>query len=183
MRALGILLVVVGLAGLTGTLLVFGSGAAGPSSGVAMWGLGSGGGPTCNPPELPGQIVDVALSDMGGGMMGGRHMMNVAASLSVVNAGQVSFRVSNVGMMVHELIVLPLPPGGVGSRPIGPGGQVSEAASLGEASRSCGEGAGDGLAPGSLGWVTLQLVLGRYELICNLPGHYTMGMFTELDAR
>ncbi len=60
---------------------------------------------------------------------------------------------------------------------------MSEAGSLGEASRSCGEGAGDGIAPGAASWVTLHLAAGRYELICNLPGHYAMGMFTELDVR
>jgi len=36
--------------------------------------------------------------------------------------------------------------------------------------------------PGTTGWVTLHLAPGRCELICNLPGHYARGMFTELDA-
>lgn len=179
-RTLGIILLVVGLAGLIGTALLGGAGMVGPGSG--MWRAFSGG-PTCAAPALAGQTVDVTLADMGGGMMGGPSMMTVAANPSNVGAGQVSFRVRNVGMMVHELVVLPLPPGGAGSRSIDQSGQVSEADSLGEASRSCGEGAGDGLAPGSLGWVTLDLAPGRYELICNLPGHYAMGMFTELDAR
>ncbi len=48
---------------------------------------------------------------------------------------------------------------------------------------SCGEGPGDGIAPGAESWVTLHLARGRYELICNLPFHYAMGMFTELDVR
>lgn len=150
-----------------------------------MWGPfgGVGGSPTCDAPELPGQTVDVTLSDMGGGMMGSGHMMNVAASPSLVDAGEVSLRVWNAGMMVHELVVLPLPPDGAGTDPIGRDGRVSEAGSLGEVSRSCGRGSGDGIAPGAVSWVTLRLALGRYELICNLPGHYAMGMFTELDAR
>ncbi len=42
--------------------------------------------------------------------------------------------------------------------------------------------AGDGIAPGAASWVTLHLDAGRYELICNLPGHYAAGMFTELDV-
>ncbi len=182
-RALGILLVSVGLAGLIGTGWAF---AAGQGPGFRMWGS-IGAGPTCNAPELPGRTVEVTLSDMGGmmggGRMGGGRMMNVAASPSVVDAGEVSFRVWNAGMMVHELVVLPLPPGGAGTRPIGRDGRVSETGSLAEASRSCGQGTGDGIAPGAAGWVTLQLAPGRYELICNLPGHYAMGMFTELDAR
>lgn len=84
--------------------------------------------------------------------------------------------------MVHELVVLPLAPGGIGTRPVGSDGRMSEAGSLGEASRSCGEGSGEGIAPGSTGWVTLHLAPGRYELISNLPGHYAMGMFAELDV-
>jgi uncharacterized cupredoxin-like copper-binding protein len=125
--------------------------------------------------------VDVVLSDMGG-MMGGGWMMSLTASPSTVAAGDVSFRVSNAGMMVHELVVLPLPPGGAGTWPIGSDGRVSEAGSLGEASRSCGEASGEGIAPGATGWVTLQLAPGRYELVRNLPGRYAMGMFAELDV-
>jgi uncharacterized cupredoxin-like copper-binding protein len=36
---------------------------------------------------------------------------------------------------------------------------------------------GDGLAPGSTGWVTLTLKPGRYELVCDEPWHYAAGMF------
>jgi uncharacterized cupredoxin-like copper-binding protein len=86
-------------------------------------------------------------------------------------------------MMDHELVVMRLPEGGVGTRSVGADGRVSEEGSLGEASRSCGEGAGEGIAPGAVSWVSLNLASGRYELICNLPGHYAMGMFTELDVR
>jgi uncharacterized cupredoxin-like copper-binding protein len=86
-------------------------------------------------------------------------------------------------MMVHELVVLPLAQGTVGSRTIGSDGQVDETDSLGEASNACGEGAGEGIPPGSASWVTLHLNLGRYELICNLPGHYARGMYTELDVQ
>ena len=45
---------------------------------------------------------------------------------------------------------------------------------------TCGAGAGDGIDPGSIGWVTLNLPPGTYELLCNLPGHYAAGMYTEL---
>ena len=45
-----------------------------------------------------------------------------------------------------------------------------------------GQGAGQGIRPGSSGWVTLTLAPGHYELVCNLPGHYAAGMHTELTA-
>jgi hypothetical protein len=51
-------------------------------------------------------------------------------------------------MMVHELAVLPLPAGAAGTGPVGADGRVSEEGSLGEASSSCGEGPGKGIAPG-----------------------------------
>ena len=186
-RTFGVVLIALGFAGLIGTAWAFA--ARSDSYGLPRWTAygpvaGVRGGPTCDPPTLPGQTVDVVLSDMGammGGSMGGDRMMRVAASPSSIPAGEVSFRVWNAGMMVHELVVLPRPAGGAGTGVVGSDGRVNEAGSLGEAARTCGEGAGEGIAPGAASWVTLQLDPGRYELICNLPGHYAMGMFTELD--
>ena len=57
---------------------------------------------------------------------------------------------------------------------------MSESGSLGEASRSCAAGAGDGINAGSVGWVTVNLAPGTYELVCNLPNHYADGMHQEL---
>ena len=71
---------------------------------------------------------------------------------------------------------------GCAGRPVGSDGKVSEDGSLGEASRSCAAGTGEGIEPGALGWVTVQLAPGSYELICNLPGHYAMGMYTGLTV-
>jgi uncharacterized cupredoxin-like copper-binding protein len=175
-RTIGIVLIGVGVVGLMGT----GWGLAARDQGWSQW-AGVRGAATCTPSALPGQTVDVVLSGMGGGMMGGQ--LNVTASPSTVAAGDVSFRVWNQGMMVHELVVLPLSTGVAGSQPVGVDGQVSETESLGEASNACGEGAGEGIPPGSASWMTLHLAPGRYELICNLPGHYARGMFTEFDVR
>lgn len=181
-RILGIGLVVVGLGGLIGTGWAF-SGGNGPIPGLGMWGEQSPNrSSTCAAPALPGQTVAVTLADMGGGMMGQRRMMRVVATPLRVAPGDLSFRVWNAGATLHELVVLPLPSTGAGSRTNGPDGRVDETGSLGEASASCAEGGGDGIAPGAVGWVTLKLAAGRYELICNLPGHYARGMFTELDV-
>lgn len=89
---------------------------------------------------------------------------------------------TNVGVIAHELVVLPLRSAqGIGARATGSDGKVDETGSVGEVSASCAQGAGDGLRPGSTGWATLTLPAGRYELLCNLPGHYEAGMYTELD--
>ncbi|MEU3076333.1 hypothetical protein [Streptomyces laurentii] len=145
-------------------------------------------GARCSAPALPGKVVDVTASDMGPGMMGGTpgydmRMMHLVARPATVTAGVVSLRVLNTGAMAHEVVVLPLPPGqDIGKRPTGPAGKTSEADSLGEASRTCAAGEGHGIAPGTMAWTTLTLRPGRYELVCNLPGHYLAGMYTELDV-
>lgn len=164
----------------------------------------------CAPPALAGAVVDVTVSDMGAmmgpgmnggpmmgpgmmgpGMMGpgmmnggmGMGMMRLSANPISVPAGQVSLRVSNTGMLAHEVVVMPLGPGQApGQRPVGANGEVDESGSLGEAARTCGPGKGDGIAPGAMGWTTLTLEPGRYELLCNISGHYGSGMYTELDV-
>ncbi len=139
---------------------------------------------SCQAPQLPGQVVNVTLSDMnmmGGGMMRGG-MFGITVSPTQVHPGTVSLRVTNVGTLQHELVVLPLTSGGVGDRSVGPDGRVDETGSLGEASATCAAGSGSGIASGAAGWVTLQLPVGRYELICNFPWHYAMGMHVELDV-
>lgn len=189
-RSLGVLLVCLGLVGLIGTAWAY-TARPSPQQPPAPWSwaplTGIGRATACDVPTLPGQTIDVVLTDMGrmmgGGMMGDGRMMSVTTNVSSVPAGEVSFRVWNAGMMVHELVVLPLLPGGAGTRPIGRDSQVSETGSIGEASNSCGEGTGEGIAPGAVSWVTLQLAPGHYELICNLPGHYAAGMFIELDVQ
>ena len=167
---------------------------------------------SCTVPSLPGSVVEVTLADMGGAMagsggyagrdgmgargmggtgsggrpggpIGGVGMMSVGLSRTSVPAGQVSLAVRNLGVRDHELVVLPLADGAQpGQRTVGPDGTVSEDGSLGEASASCAPDEGDGIASGATGWTTLTLAAGRYELVCNLPGHYAAGMVAELDV-
>ncbi|MGG7569365.1 sulfocyanin-like copper-binding protein [Streptomyces sirii] len=151
----------------------------------------------CRAPLLKGHAVEVTVGDMGPGMRGrpdgrvpnggpgghGLGMMWLRATPSAVPAGVVSLRVVNAGVLPHEVVVLPLPTGQtVGERPTGADGRVDEAGSPGEASRSCGAGAGTGIVPGAAAWTTVTLQPGRYELVCNFPGHYGAGMYAELDV-
>jgi uncharacterized cupredoxin-like copper-binding protein len=140
---------------------------------------------SCSAPSLPGQVVDVTLTDtsmMQGGMMAGYGTGRVLVDPSHVHTGTVSVRVANMGVLMHELVILPLTSGSVGERTVGADGRVSESGSLGEASATCAAGAGEGIASHAMGWVTLHLAVGRYELICNIPGHYEAGMHAELDV-
>lgn len=180
------------VAALAGFALAGCGGASGPGSAV----MGGAPGPgyhfsalTCTAPaDLPGSTVTVTLADRGmSQMMGGRaplgvHMM-LRAAPATVPAGKVSLIAENRGWRTHELVILPLAAGEqVGQRVPGADGTVSEKGSLGEASASCGPGAGEGIRAGAAGWITLTLPPGRYELICNLPNHYADGMYAELQV-
>ncbi len=156
---------------------------------------------TCSTsPPTAGTTVRVVLMDMGhragrSGMMsgrtagsgrsarshGGHGRMMLAAVPHGVSAGQVTFVAVNRGSRRHELLVLPLGRhGSIGHRAVGADRAVDEGSSLGEASRSCGADAAHGIRPASTGWTTVTLTPGRYELVCNRPGHYAHGMYAEL---
>ena len=188
--------VVLGVAGVllgTGLSACTTTPAGGPmdgGSGQRMMGGNSGyrySSRTCTPPaQLPGTRVPVMVGDRGMAHMAGgvapmgAHMM-LRASTDRVPAGEVSLVVVNRGWRTHELVVLPLAPGtAAGRRPVGAAGRVSERGSLGEASRSCGADAGEGIRSGSVGWTTIRLPAGRYELLCNLRHHYADGMYQAL---
>lgn len=137
--------------------------------------------------DLEGSLVDVVAMDMAGhgmmnragGWMAGTMMLR--SNRAEVPAGTVTFQLSNNGTESHEIVILPLADGQrVGERSVGRDGTVDESDSLGEASQSGGAGAGDGIKPGTTGWVTVELAPGRYEIACNIENHYAAGMYTLL---
>jgi uncharacterized cupredoxin-like copper-binding protein len=180
---------VVGLTGLSvGAVNAFNAGQ--PASWRAA-------GSSCPTPRLPGTVLKVALSNMGGSMMGTstgmmsggsdggmlRGAMRLSIDQARISHGTVSFLATNDGSISHELVVLPLSDSQtVGTRLLPGDSKVDEAGSLGEASSTYGAGAGEGIAPGAASWVTLKLAPGRYEVLCNLPGHYSAGMYSELTV-
>ena len=143
--------------------------------------------PRCSAPaSLPGSTIVVSLADMGmtqmmrgDAPMGVRMMLH--ASPSRVHAGRVSIVAPNLGWRMHEVVVLPLADGvREGQRAPEADGRVSEAGSVGEVSGSCTAGSGEGIDPGAVGWTTLSLSPGHYELVCNLKNHYINGMHQEI---
>jgi uncharacterized cupredoxin-like copper-binding protein len=141
-----------------------------------------------NPSSLPGRTVTVMLADMGmTQMMGGTAplgaQMMLRATPVTVPAGQISLVAENVGWRTHELVILPLQANAqAGRRVPGSDGKVDETGSLGEASANCAAGSGEGISSGNIGWMTVTLPPGRYELLCNQPNHYADGMRQELDV-
>ena len=147
---------------------------------------------SCSVPNLSGAVVNVSLSNSGGPMMGGSMigggvrggMMRLTADTTSLPHGVVSFVATNLGSVNHELVILSLPTDQiVGTRTLRADSTVDETASVGEASNACGPGTGEGIAPASSSWTTVTLAPGRYELVCNLPGHYAAGMYTQLTVR
>ena len=173
---------------------------------VTTWGTGAGpygergafrfqGGPgrgfpdtACTPSRGTGTNVTFTAWDMGmgGWMMGGSFTgpMGFVPRAATVPAGPVTLTLDNAGSRPHELVVLPLAPGQrAGNRTVGPGDRVDETGALGEVDPVCPPGSGgDGTVPGGVSQVTLTLVAGRYEVVCNLPGHYGSGMFATLTV-
>lgn len=190
------------LAGLGFALVLSACSSGVQTSGPGMMGNGSGSGTgmmgsapagyqysrlTCSAPaSLPGTAVQVTLGDRGmTQMMGGTAPLGARMMLravpGTVPAGRITLVAQNLGWRVHELVILPLADGAVaGQRVPGADGKVDEKGSLGEASNSCAAGAGQGITSGAVGWTTVTLRAGHYELVCNLGNHYADGMRQEL---
>jgi uncharacterized cupredoxin-like copper-binding protein len=87
-----------------------------------------------------------------------------------LRAGKVTFDVTNTGKIAHEMVVVRT------NKPAGDlakGRGASEKGSIGEVS---------GLKTGDTKTLSLDLKPGHYALICNEPGHYKAGMFTDLTV-
>ena len=138
---------------------------------------------------LAASVIDVTLWDKGAAMPMGTGMtygmqgmdmsmatMGITAAPATASAGIVTFHVTNSSKdTIHEMIVMyledptkPLPYVDAEQRvdedKAGDKGEVSE------------------LDPGATGSLTVVLKPGRYLLICNVPGHFAAGMWTEFEV-
>lgn len=103
--------------------------------------------------------------------------MGITATPAAVKAGKITFKVKNSSKdTIHEMIVMyradskdPLPyiaaENRVDEDKAGDKGEVSE------------------LDPGASGSLTVDLKPGKYVLICNVPGHFAAGMWTEFTVK
>jgi len=100
--------------------------------------------------------------------------MHVVTDQATVPHGPVTFRVTNAGVIEHEMLILPLGDSqAIGTRPFGSDARIDESGKLREASHS---------EPKVVRSVTVTLAPGRYELVCNHPGHYVSGMYAQLTV-
>jgi uncharacterized cupredoxin-like copper-binding protein len=104
----------------------------------------------------------------------------------IAPAGDVTFVVTNEGTMPHEMLVIrtnlgpgqiPLTDAGDPPAPVDSGAdKISEEGSVGETG-------GDPLEPGETRTFTISnLAPGTYQLVCNIAGHYKLGMSTRFTV-
>ena len=149
---------------------------------VASGGAADGGIAVTPAPSTAGSQVDIVVSDTKG--LAGP--MTVAVFQSTVKAGNVTFKVINVGTIEHELVVLstktpfdqlPVNNAGDPPAPVASGGdKVSEDTNIGET--------GDPalLAGDARVFVIKNMKPGKYALVCNIARHYGLGMRAPLTV-
>ena len=90
----------------------------------------------------------------------------------VVKAGKVTISAPNQGSVPHELVLLKTDadPAKLPQKD----GEVDESASVGEIAD---------VAAGATKSHTFTLAPGHYAMVCNLPGHYSSGMYGSLTVK
>jgi plastocyanin len=92
-----------------------------------------------------------------------------------IGAGDVVFSITNEGSIVHEFVVVKTEMAD-GQIPLD-GDRFDEGAVGVEAVDEI-----ENLAVGSTSELSVTLSSGKYQLVCNLPGHYQAGMHTSLTV-
>jgi uncharacterized cupredoxin-like copper-binding protein len=101
----------------------------------------------------------------------------VDLSATTLPAGQLSITIDNAGTVPHELLVFrsELSPA---AYPLTAAGNIDE-----EAPSITKMSDGDNLDPGASQTRTIDLTQpGKYLFVCNLPGHFASGMYTEVTV-
>jgi uncharacterized cupredoxin-like copper-binding protein len=96
--------------------------------------------------------------------------MSVTVSAATVPAGTVTFSVANTGNVDHEFLIMRVPTSG---KLLLSHFRVSERTLVGEVHE---------IKPGKTGHGTFSLKPGKYFLICNIAGHYQLGMIAPLTV-
>lgn len=99
----------------------------------------------------------------------------VGVSSSQVSAGEIAFHIVNNGLLLHEVVVLDTPESAdaLATR----NGTVDFSAIPGDPVAELGE-----VGPSDTLDASLLLEPGTYVLFCNIPGHYSAGMYATLEV-
>ncbi len=121
--------------------------------------------PSAAPPSAPSGAQPVALSEW------------KVVMASTIKAGQVSFAITNTGTTPHELLVFKsdLDPA---AYPKDSAGSIVE-----DGPGVTLVGDGENIDPAGSQARTVDLTVpGTYLFVCNIPGHFTQGMFTVVTV-
>jgi uncharacterized cupredoxin-like copper-binding protein len=106
--------------------------------------------------------------------------MFINLSAATAPAGKITFQVTNEGTKTHEFVVL---------RTDTPAGAIAIGSFEGQKDRINEEGGGQtnvgetgDMKPGETKILTIDLAAGHYVVVCNLPGHYRMGMHADFTV-
>lgn len=124
-------------------------------------------------PQANGAPVSVTLGETD------TSHMYMKVDTTTISAGPVTFTVVNEGVKTHEFVVLKTDTQAA-DFPIvsfeGEKDRIDEDAD--------GENVGEtgDMEAGTTKTLTIDLAPGHYALVCNLPGHYRMGMFADFQV-
>ena len=104
-------------------------------------------------------------------VLGKPQEFSLVPSVASVPAGKVTFKVTNSGKILHEMVVVPAPGGSESLKQ--PDGTASEAGAPGEA---------PDVETGQTKTFTVTLKPGTYSLLCNLPGHFANKMYADFTV-
>ena len=129
----------------------------------------------------PGSMDNLdKVNGMGMGMSGtpdrAHATMGITTDLPSLPAGDITFEATNTSRdTIHEMIVIPIAPGEKEVPYNKDEMRIDEdaAGAIGEVSE---------LDPGDSGTLTLKLKPGKYMLVCNIPGHYILGIWTYFEV-
>jgi uncharacterized cupredoxin-like copper-binding protein len=107
-------------------------------------------------------------------------MMFIHLSSATAPSGKVTFFVHNEGNSTHEFVVLQTDTPAA-NFPIGSFEGESDRIDEDGVGSNVGE-TGD-LMPGATKALTIDLAPGHYAVVCNLPGHYRMGMHQDFTVQ
>jgi uncharacterized cupredoxin-like copper-binding protein len=133
---------------------------------VSLWGNKPASGGSAGAPVPAGKnAVNVVETDF-----------HIAMSQTAFPANtRITFVVHNDGAVPHELIIVKAPSSG-SNLPLKPDADVNE----GTPGLTSELDTGSSLAPGESRALTADMPAGHYVAVCNLPGHYKLGMRVDL---
>jgi len=104
---------------------------------------------------------------------------SITPSVTTVAAGSITFTVTNAGTIPHEFVVLSTDTA-AGAFTVG--SFEGEADRIDEDTAGTNVGETGDMDPAAAKSITIALQPGHYALVCNLPGHYGLGMHIDFTV-